>query len=277
MLERSGVAPARRARAAQGAAGQRAGLGAARELRGRRVEDAPRARAGGDRPAAAPRAHGRPGRKAMLTGFSVDPQRVLDATRAVRMRMRPDSVLHLRSPAGSDLTVKLDPRPAGRSAWASSAPAGGRTCRAESSSRAPPTSAGSSSPTPAWAGPSAPPRGDHRAHAREVRDQGRRVQGRAVRRPGARHGPRVGAAGRAQQRPRRAWPSSAPTSASATRPARPSAIRTCRACTWASAPRSPAATGATWDSPTQMLCTATGSDVDLDGTPLLRSGRYLVL
>jgi leucyl aminopeptidase (aminopeptidase T) len=48
------------------------------------------------------------GRKAMLTGFSVDPQRVLDATRAVRMRLRPDSVLHLRSPAGSDLIVKID-------------------------------------------------------------------------------------------------------------------------------------------------------------------------
>jgi aminopeptidase len=48
------------------------------------------------------------GRRAMLTGFSVDPQRVLDATRAVRMRLRPESVLRLRSPAGSDLEVKLD-------------------------------------------------------------------------------------------------------------------------------------------------------------------------
>jgi leucyl aminopeptidase (aminopeptidase T) len=36
-------------------------------------------------------------------------------------------------------------------------------------------------------------------------------------------------------------------------------------------------TGATWDSPSQMLVTATGGDVDLDGAPLLRSGRYLVL
>lgn len=49
------------------------------------------------------------GRKAMLTGFSVDPQRVLDATRAVRMRLRPESVLRLRSPAGSDLEVRLEP------------------------------------------------------------------------------------------------------------------------------------------------------------------------
>jgi leucyl aminopeptidase (aminopeptidase T) len=50
------------------------------------------------------------GRRAMMAGFSADPQRVLDATRAVRTRLRPDSVLRLRSPAGSDLEVKLDPR-----------------------------------------------------------------------------------------------------------------------------------------------------------------------
>jgi aminopeptidase len=50
------------------------------------------------------------GRRTMLAGFSADPQRVLDATRAVRTRLRPDSVLRLRSPAGSDLEVKLDAR-----------------------------------------------------------------------------------------------------------------------------------------------------------------------
>jgi leucyl aminopeptidase (aminopeptidase T) len=50
------------------------------------------------------------GRRTMMTGFTADPQRVVDATRAVRTRLRPDSVLRLRSPAGSDLEVKLDPR-----------------------------------------------------------------------------------------------------------------------------------------------------------------------
>ena len=50
------------------------------------------------------------GRRTMLAGFSVDPQRILDATRAVRARLRPDSVLHLRSPFGSDLEVKLGPQ-----------------------------------------------------------------------------------------------------------------------------------------------------------------------
>jgi leucyl aminopeptidase (aminopeptidase T) len=49
------------------------------------------------------------GRRTMLAGFSVDPQRIVDATRAVRTRLRPDSVLRLRSPAGSDLEVKLAP------------------------------------------------------------------------------------------------------------------------------------------------------------------------
>jgi leucyl aminopeptidase (aminopeptidase T) len=49
------------------------------------------------------------GRRTMLAGFSVDPQRILDATRAVRTRLRPDSVLRLRSSSGSDIEVKLQP------------------------------------------------------------------------------------------------------------------------------------------------------------------------
>jgi len=48
-------------------------------------------------------------RRSMLTGFSVDQGRVLDATRAVRTRIKPDSVLRLRTAAGSDLEVKLSP------------------------------------------------------------------------------------------------------------------------------------------------------------------------
>ncbi|MGH7295654.1 MAG: hypothetical protein ACRELB_12000, partial [Polyangiaceae bacterium] len=50
------------------------------------------------------------GRRTLLAGFSVDPQRIVAATRAVRTRLRDDSVLRLRSPAGSDLVVKLDPK-----------------------------------------------------------------------------------------------------------------------------------------------------------------------
>jgi leucyl aminopeptidase (aminopeptidase T) len=50
------------------------------------------------------------GRRGMLVGFSVDPARILVATRAVRMRLRPASVLRLRSAAGSQLEVKLDPK-----------------------------------------------------------------------------------------------------------------------------------------------------------------------
>ena len=48
-------------------------------------------------------------RRTMLAGFSVDPTRILDATRAVRMRLRPGSVLHARTSAGTDLRVKLHP------------------------------------------------------------------------------------------------------------------------------------------------------------------------
>ncbi len=49
------------------------------------------------------------GRRAMLAGFAVDPARILDTTRAVRVRMRPSSVLRSRSAAGTDLTVELEP------------------------------------------------------------------------------------------------------------------------------------------------------------------------
>ncbi|WP_394851148.1 hypothetical protein [Pendulispora rubella] len=48
-------------------------------------------------------------RKSMIGGFSVDPSRILDATRAVRMRLRPESVLRVRSVAGSDLEVRCAP------------------------------------------------------------------------------------------------------------------------------------------------------------------------
>jgi aminopeptidase len=48
-------------------------------------------------------------RRAMLAGFSVDPTRILDATRAVRMRLRPNSVLRARSANGTDLTVEIEP------------------------------------------------------------------------------------------------------------------------------------------------------------------------
>jgi aminopeptidase len=49
-------------------------------------------------------------RRAMLTGFTVDPVRILDATRALRMRLRPDSRAVVRSRSGSDLTVTFASR-----------------------------------------------------------------------------------------------------------------------------------------------------------------------
>jgi aminopeptidase len=48
-------------------------------------------------------------RRAMLAGLSVDPARILDTTRAVRMRLRPTSVLRSRSPSGTNLTVDIHP------------------------------------------------------------------------------------------------------------------------------------------------------------------------
>jgi aminopeptidase len=48
-------------------------------------------------------------RASMIAGLAVDPARILDATRAVRTRLQPSSVLRLRTAAGSDLVVKTDP------------------------------------------------------------------------------------------------------------------------------------------------------------------------
>ncbi len=49
------------------------------------------------------------GRRGMLAGFSADQARIVDMTRAVRRRLRPDSLLRLRSTSGSELEVRLDP------------------------------------------------------------------------------------------------------------------------------------------------------------------------
>jgi leucyl aminopeptidase (aminopeptidase T) len=48
-------------------------------------------------------------RRSLIAGFSVDHARILTTTRAVRTRLRPDSLFRVRTPAGTDLEVRLDP------------------------------------------------------------------------------------------------------------------------------------------------------------------------
>lgn len=47
--------------------------------------------------------------RSVLAGFAVDMQRIASTAKAVRVRVRPSSVLHVKSPAGTDLTVRCDP------------------------------------------------------------------------------------------------------------------------------------------------------------------------
>ncbi|MGO9709661.1 MAG: hypothetical protein ACLQBL_12385 [Polyangiaceae bacterium] len=47
-------------------------------------------------------------RKSLIAGFSVDHARILATTRAVRTRLRPDSLFRVRTQAGTDLEVRLD-------------------------------------------------------------------------------------------------------------------------------------------------------------------------
>lgn len=48
--------------------------------------------------------------KTMVQGLAVDPHRIADVARALRARLRPTSDIKVRSRTGTDLRVKLDPR-----------------------------------------------------------------------------------------------------------------------------------------------------------------------
>lgn len=48
-------------------------------------------------------------RRSLLAGFSAEPRRLAEAARVVRVRARPSSIIRVRSPAGTDLTVRCDP------------------------------------------------------------------------------------------------------------------------------------------------------------------------
>jgi aminopeptidase len=216
------------------------------------------------------------GRRAMLTGFAVDHQRVVDATRAVRTRLRPDSVLKMRSTIGSDLEVRLDPRhrwqervgivrpgrwenlPSGElftcpgdvnGVFFADASLGGQVG----------TNAGVIARTPV------------------------RVEIR-------------GGVCRSIQCPDRAIASQVETLLRAERNADRVGMvvlgtniglrdATGEICCDQNMPglhigfgaTFPDQTGADWDAPMQLVMAATSADVDLDGSPLLRSGRYLVL
>jgi leucyl aminopeptidase (aminopeptidase T) len=189
------------------------------------------------------------GRAAMLTGFAVDHQRVVDATRAVRTRLRPDSVLRMRSTIGTDLEVRLHPRHRwqervgivrpGR--W-ENLPSGELfTCPGEVN-------------------------GTYIADASLGGQVGANagVISRTLLR-GERNADRVGMVVLGTNIGLR--------------------DATGEICCDQNMPglhigfgaTFPEQTGAEWDAAMQLVMAATGADVDLDGSPLLRSGRYLVL
>jgi aminopeptidase len=216
------------------------------------------------------------GRRAMLTGFSVDPQRVLDATRAVRTRLRPDSTLRMRSAAGSDLEVKLDPRHRwqervgivrpGR--W-ENLPSGELfTCPGDVNGVfVADASMGAHIGAAAGVLARAPVRVEIKGGIfRSVHCTDRTLAGAVEGLLHAeRNGDRVGMVilgtnvGMRDATGEVICDQNLP------------GLHIAFGATF------PDQTGASWDSPTQLLMTATGTDVDLDGAPLLRDGRYLVL
>ena len=108
------------------------------------------------------------------------------------------------------------------------------------------------------------------------RDRKQHVQERALSGSRAAARGRVVPRARAQpvaRRRRRAW---GPTSGSCRRPETSSPTRTSPAFTSSSDRAIPEQTGASWSTRGQLPMTASLADVDLDGAPLLRAGRYMV-
>lgn len=216
------------------------------------------------------------GRKALLTGFSVDPQRVLDATRAVRMRLRPDSVIRVRSTLGTDLEVKIDPR----NRWQErvgiirpgrweNLPSGELfTCPADVNGvYVADASIGGAVGAAAGIVSRNPVRLEIKGGVfRAMQCQDRALaSGLESALRAERNGDRVGMVvlgtnvGIREATGEVICDQNLP------------GVHIGFGATF------PEQTGATWDSPSQLSFTACGGDVDLDGAPLLRSGRYLVL
>jgi leucyl aminopeptidase (aminopeptidase T) len=216
------------------------------------------------------------GRRTMMTGFTADPQRVLDATRAVRMRLRPNSVLRLRSPAGSDLEVKLDPRHRwqervgivrpGR--W-ENLPSGELfTCPADVNGV---FIADASMGGNAGAQAGVLSRTPIRVEIRGGTCRGVQCVDRSLATTvdsllrAERNGDKVGMVVIGTNVGLR--DATGEVVADQNMPG----LHIAFGATLAEQ------TGATWDAPTQLLLAGTRADVDLDGVPLLREGRYLVL
>jgi aminopeptidase len=216
------------------------------------------------------------GRRTLLAGFSVDPQRILDATRAVRTRLRPDSVLRLRSPAGSDLEVKLDPRcrwqervgivRPGR--W-ENLPSGELfTCPADVNGVFV-ADASMGGPVGAAAGMLArsPVKVEIKSGTCKSVQCVDRTLGIAVETSlrAERNGDKVGMVVLGTNVGMR--DGTGEVVADQNLPG----LHVAFGATLAEQ------TGASWDAPTQLLMAATKADLDLDGAPLVRQGRYLVL
>ncbi len=216
------------------------------------------------------------GRRSMMTAFTADPQRVVDATRAVRTRLRPDSVLRLRSPAGSDLVVKLDERcrwqervgivRPGR--W-ENLPSGELfTCPADVSGVfVADASMGASIGAQAGVLSRTPVRVEIRASVcRGVQCVDRGLGGAVESLLRAeRHGDRVGMVVLGTNVGMR------DATGEVVSDQNMPGLHIAFGATFSDQ------TGASWDGPTQLPMAGSRADVDLDGVPLLREGRYLVL
>jgi aminopeptidase len=215
-------------------------------------------------------------RRAMLAGFSVDPHRIVDATRAVRTRLRPDSVLRLRTPAGSDFEVKVDPKCRWQERvgivrpgkW-ENLPSGELfTCPADANGTfVADGSMGGHFGAAAGLLATAPVRfeiktGTVRSVSCLDRALARAVEEFLRSEPNA---DRVGMVilgtniGMHQASGELVCDQNLP------------GLHIGFGATY------PEQTGASWNAPTQLTMTAVGADVDLDNAPLLRSGRYLIL
>jgi len=211
----------------------------------------------------------------MATGLSVDPHRIANTARALRSRLRPDSCVTAHTPAGTQLELRCDPRfrwvdntgiirpgrwqnlPAGELLTAPGTVSGVFVCNA-SMTVLPGAEAESPHASPV------------RLEIRDGRVTGVQCSSRAL-------DEAVSAFLRGGESQDRVGLFSFGTNMALSEPTGTLIVdQTLPGLHIALGMSYPDLTGADWDAPGQTVLTAEGSDIEIDGELVMRSGRYLV-
>jgi leucyl aminopeptidase (aminopeptidase T) len=213
--------------------------------------------------------------KTMIAGLAVDPHRIAHFARALRMRLRPTSEVRVKSAAGTDLLIRLDPRyswfessgvirpgrwlnlPSGELTTSPEAVDGVFVCNA-SMSRIPGVEQESMQRTPL-----------------RIEIEGQRVTEVTGSHPDVVRAVEAFTRGAANQD--RVGIVSFGTNVGLSEPAGALIVdQTLPGVHIALGAPAPELTGLEWRSSGQLVLTASQADVDIDGSAVIRNGRYLI-